>query len=66
MNTAQFIILSILFLTGIFCQAYNLLIELEKNNVTKVSFLLQTVAIICLTIVYGLGVITTFAGVYKI
>ena len=65
MNTAQFIILSILFLLGIFCQVYNLLIELEKNNVTKVNFQLQIGAIICLTVVYGLGVIATFTGVYK-
>jgi hypothetical protein len=65
MNTTQFIILSILFLAGLFCQMYNLWIELKKNNVTKVSFLLQTGAIICLTVVYGLGVIATFAGVYK-
>lgn len=65
MNTTQFIILSILFLIGLFCQMYNLWIELKKNNVTKVSFLLQTLAIICLTVVYGLGVIATFTGLYK-
>jgi len=65
MNTTQFIILSILFSIGIFCQVYNLLIEFKKNNVTKVSFLLQFAAIICLTIVYGLGVIATFTEVYK-
>lgn len=65
MNTVQFIILSIFFLGGVFCQVYNLLTELKKNNVTKVSFLLQTGAIICLTVVYGLGVIATFAGIYK-
>lgn len=65
MNIAQFIILSILFLAGIFCQVYNLLIQLEKNNMTKVNFLLQIIAILFSTVVYGLGVIATFAGVYK-
>jgi hypothetical protein len=44
---------------------YNLWIELKKNNVTKVSFLLQTLAIMCLTVVYGLGVIAAFTGLYK-
>ena len=66
MNIAQFIILSILFLAGIFCQVYNLWIELKKNNVTKLSFLLQVEAILCFTIIYGLGVIATFTGIYKI
>ena len=65
MNTTQFIILSILFLAGIFCQMYNLWIELEKNNVTKVNLLLQISAVLFSTVVYGLGVIATFAGVYK-
>lgn len=65
MNTVQFIILSIFFLEGVFCQVYSLLTELKKSNVIKVSFLLQIVAIICLTIVYCLGVIGTFTGLYK-
>lgn len=65
MNTVQFIILSIFFLEGVFCQVYNLLTELKKSNVIKVSFLLQIVEIICLTVIYGLGVIATFTGLYK-
>lgn len=61
MNTAQFIILTILFSIGISCQEYNLLIELKKKQCNKSKFL-QIVAIICLTAVYGLGVIVAFTG----
>ena len=66
MNIAQFIILSILFLVGIFCQVYNLLTELKKGDLTKLNFLLQISAILSSTIVYALGVIGTFTGIYKV
>lgn len=66
MNISQFIILSILFLAGIFCQVYNLLIESEEGNLTEGKFLLQIAAILFSTAVYGLGVIGTFMGIYKI
>ena len=65
MTIGQFIILTILYLIGIWCLVHNLCRQVSQKNITKMGFLLQIGATISMTILYGLGVIGGFCGIYN-
>jgi len=44
---------------------HNMCLRMKEGNLTKVELLLLIGAILSTTIVYGLGVIGTFSGIYK-
>lgn len=66
MTLGQFIILTIFFLMGICCMGYNFCIQIDQKKLTKVEVLLQIAAIMSMTILYGLGAIGCFCGIYNI
>lgn len=65
MNLGQFIILSIFYLIGVYCLMHNICIQIYKKNITKLELLLQIVTIVSMTVLYGLGIIGCFCGIYN-
>ena len=66
MNIVQFIILCMFFLLAVGAQTANTCIQIDKRKLNKMELLLQLSGIIATTIIFGLGVMATFLGVYNI
>lgn len=60
MDTIQFIIITIIFLFGTGCIAYNMCNQIDSQRITKFEVLLQSMAIIALILVWGLSALYSF------
>lgn len=65
MDIGQFIILCMFFLLAIGTQIANTCIQIDKRKLNKIEFLLQLSGMMATIIIFGLGVMTEFLGVYN-